>query len=94
MQIAFHNGNLALGMVQGILCLIPKGGGKYHGISLLETLHKICAHIVHNRLIVAIEFHPRIHGFAKERNGNCDSGGKIAYATSLPWLLTSFPNIS
>jgi hypothetical protein len=66
-QIAFRDGIIPFGMVRGILCLLPKDDGKFRGISLLETVHKICAAIIHLRLSSSIVFHPGIHGFIKQR---------------------------
>jgi hypothetical protein len=47
-----------------ILSLLPKDEkDKYQPISLLETIHKLIATIIHRWLLDVIEFHPAIHGF-------------------------------
>jgi Reverse transcriptase (RNA-dependent DNA polymerase) len=52
----------------GILVLIPKGTPvQYRGIALLETIYKLIASIINQRLTNSIEFYPAIHGSRKRR---------------------------
>jgi Reverse transcriptase (RNA-dependent DNA polymerase) len=66
-QTAFDTGIIASHMAEGILCLLPKSDGSFRGISLLETLHKVCTAIIHLRMSSSIEFHSWIHGFRRHR---------------------------
>ena len=43
--------------------LIPKGGGEYHGIGLVEVIWKAIAIRIDQRLVDYIEFHYILHRF-------------------------------
>ncbi len=58
-----------------IIVLIPKGGGDYRRISLLEPIWKIVEHVMDQRLN-AIKLYSRLHGC---RNG-CGTGTAIIEA--------------
>ena len=47
--------------------LITKGGGKYHGIGLVEVIWKIISVIVNRRMDNSIEFHDVLRGFREKR---------------------------
>ena len=49
-----------------IIVLLPKGGGDYRGIGLLEPMWKVLEVIMDKRLQV-IEFHDCLHGFLTGR---------------------------
>ena len=51
-------------MMWVIVVLLPKGGGDFQGIGLLEPFWKVLEVIMDNRLQV-IEFHDCLHGFVK-----------------------------
>ncbi len=55
--------------------LLPKGGGDYHGISLLEPLWKVVERIM-DRQLNALPLHEALHGC---RNG-CSTGMAILEA--------------
>ena len=47
-----------------IIVLLPKDGGNYHGIGLLEPFWKVVEILIDKRLEV-VEFHDCLHGFLK-----------------------------
>ncbi len=49
-----------------IVVLLPKGGGGYRGIGLMEPIWKVVEGIMDQRLNV-IEFHDCLHGYLPER---------------------------
>jgi len=49
-----------------IVILIPKGGGDYHGIGLMEPFWKAIEVLIDERM-KAIDFHDSLHGFLKGR---------------------------
>jgi exonuclease III len=51
----------------GILVLIPKGGGQYRGIALLEVIYKLVSAIINRRMAAKIDFHHAVHGFRSLR---------------------------
>ena len=65
-QTAFSTGEMAEEMVWQIIALIPKGGGAFRGVGLVEVLWKVVAIIIDRRMGV-IEFHDVIHGFRVRR---------------------------
>ncbi len=56
-------------MIWEIIVLLPKGGGDYHGIGLLEPFWKVVEKIIVKRLAL-IKFHDCLHGgLPKRRTG-------------------------
>ena len=49
------------------MVLIPKGGGEYRGIWLVDTIWKVCTSISNSRLRNTIVLHAILHGFRKGR---------------------------
>jgi phage-related holin len=43
--------------------LLPKGGGDYRGIGLLEIVWKVIESIINRRIASKIQFHDSLHGF-------------------------------
>jgi len=60
------NGCIPQQMCWMIVILIPKGGGDYQGIGLLEPFWKSIEIFIDNRLKV-IDFHDNLHSFMKGR---------------------------
>ena len=57
-----------------IVVLLPKGGGDFRGIGLIEPCWKVVEVIMDQRLEV-IQFHDSLHGFLKGRGtGTCILG--------------------
>ena len=48
--------------------LIPKGGGDYRGIGLVEVIWKAVAVILNRNFTVAITYHDFLHGFRAGRS--------------------------
>ena len=45
------------------MVLIPKGGGEYRGIGLVEVIRKVVAVIIKCRFTAVINYHDCLHGF-------------------------------
>jgi hypothetical protein len=61
-----------------IIVLIPKGGGDYQGIGLLELMWKVCKHVIDLRLN-AFDLHDLLHGYRnKGRTGTARIEAKSA----------------
>eukprot|EP00978_Attheya_sp_CCMP212_P010592 scaffold25751_cov57-Attheya_sp.AAC.5 len=54
-------------MAWSVMILLPKGGGDYRGIGLVEVVWKLIARIINARLKVTIDFHDTLHGFRAGR---------------------------
>jgi hypothetical protein len=66
-QLAFRTGELPDQMAWSVMVLLPKGGGDYRGIGLVEVIWKLIASIINARLKVTINFHDTLHGFRAGR---------------------------
>ena len=49
------------------MVLIPKDGGNYRGIGLVEVIWKAVAVILNRRFTAAITYHDFLHGFRSVR---------------------------
>ena len=67
-----------------IVVLIPKGGGDYRGIGLLEPMWKVCECIMDTRLNI-IELHESLHG-CRARRGTGTAGIEAKLAQQLAHL--------
>jgi len=65
-QAVWTHGIIPHQMLWSIVVLIPKGGGDYRGIGLLEPIWKVLEHIMDCRLD-AIELHECLHGCRAHR---------------------------
>jgi hypothetical protein len=64
-----------------IVVLIPKGGGNYHGIGLLEPIWKVIEQIINHRLD-AFELHNSLHGCRNKRGtGTAIIKAKLAHSS-------------
>ena len=63
MKLAFCEGRLPVALTWTTMVLIPKGGGYYRGIGILEVIWKVCASIMNNQLRSAITLHNKLHVF-------------------------------
>ncbi len=61
-QIIFEHGEIPVQMQWVIVVLIPKGGGDYRSIGLIEPVHKMVQLVVDGRLEI-IDFHDCLHSF-------------------------------
>ena len=66
-QHAFETGNLPAELVWATVVLLPKGGGQFRGIGLLESLWKVITSIMNRRMASTIELHDALHGFRAGR---------------------------
>jgi hypothetical protein len=64
--------------------LIPKGGGDYRGIGLLEPIWKACERIMDNQLN-AIDLHESLHG-CREKRGTGTAVIEVKLAQQLAHL--------
>ena len=46
-----------------VVVLIPKGGGEYLGIGLVEVVWKVVTVVINFHLTTSIDFHDVLHGF-------------------------------
>ena len=65
-QLIWEKGEVPPQMMWIIIVLLPKGGGDYRGIGLLEPMWKVVEILMDHRLQV-IEFHDCLHGFLSGR---------------------------
>ena len=67
MQTDFQEGRMALESTWKAVVIIPKGGGDYHVISLVEVMWKAVTVIINFCLTNYITFHGVLHGFWASR---------------------------
>ena len=65
-QTAFETGELPTELFWSTVVLLPKGGGDFRGIGLIEVIWKLIATIIDKRLKKA-EHHDALHGFRAKR---------------------------
>ena len=81
-QAAWTHGMIPHELLWIIVVLIPKGGGDYRGISLLEPIWKCIERVTDHRLD-AIELHNNLHGCcSKRRTGTMIVEAKLAQQLS------------
>ena len=66
-QLAFRYGKLAEEAAWQMVVLIPKGGGDYRGICLVEVICKTVAVILNFCFTTATTYHNSLHGFRAGR---------------------------
>ena len=66
-QVEFWEGYIPEALMWTTMVLIPKGGGEYIGIGLVDTIWKVCTSIVNSRLQSSILLHDVLHGFQQGR---------------------------
>ncbi len=83
MQAVWEQGSIPEQMKWEIIVLLPKGGGDYRGIGLLEPFWKVVEKIMVARLL-SVEFHDSLHGRLLGRGtGNATIEAKLHQ--SLAW---------
>jgi hypothetical protein len=65
-QTIWEHGSIPQQMTWMVIVLLPKGGGDYRGIGLLEPIWKVVEVLMDKRFL-AIEFHDCLHGFLAGR---------------------------
>ncbi|KAL7551798.1 hypothetical protein ACHAWF_014996, partial [Thalassiosira exigua] len=65
-QVIWERGEIPRQLLWVIVVLLPKGGGDYRGIGILEPIWKLLEAIIDRRLN-AIEFHDCLHGYLPQR---------------------------
>jgi hypothetical protein len=66
-QHTFHTGELPMAMSWSTMVLLPKDGGGYRGIGLLEIIWKLISAILDVWFKSTIQFHDCLHGFQASR---------------------------
>ena len=66
LQAIWHEGKIPRQLLWIVVVLIPKGGGGYRGIGLMEPMWKTLEVIMDRRLIAG-EFHECLHGFVSHK---------------------------
>ena len=66
-RLAFRCGVLPEESAWQAVVLIPKGGGDYRGIGLMELILKTVVMILNRRFTAAITYHDFLHGFRAGR---------------------------
>ena len=61
--MAFRDGYIPEAMTWTTMILIPKGGGGYRGIGMVEAIWKVCTSIMNSRLRSSIVLHDALNGF-------------------------------
>ena len=64
---AFGGGRLAEESMWQAVVLIPKGGGDYRGIGLMEVVWEVVAEIINRQTTASITYHNIFHGFQAGR---------------------------
>ncbi len=83
-QAIWNRGEIPEQMSWMIVVLLPKGGGDFRGIGLLDPLWKVVEKVMVCRL-VSIEFHPCLHGgLPKRGTGTVTIEAKLAQ--QLAWM--------
>ncbi len=78
MQTIWERGSMPEQMTWEIIALLPKGGGNYRGIGLLEPFWEVVEKIMVRRLAL-IEFHDCLHGgLPKRGTGKASIKAKLA----------------
>ena len=88
-QTIWMRGEIPRQMRWLIVVLIPKGGGDYRGIGLMEPMWKVLEIVMVSRMR-AIEFHDCLHGSVPKRGtGTATTEVKLAqqlaYLEQEPW---------
>jgi hypothetical protein len=93
-QSAWTHGNIPCQLLWIIVVLIPKGGGDFRGIGLLEPIWKVLEQIMDLKLDF-IDLHKSLHGCCgKRRTGTAVIEAKLAQealvpqAVALVWCLS------
>ena len=77
-QTIWEHGEIPQQMQWLIIVLLPKGGGDYRGIGLLEPFWK-CVEIIMDRQLQVVKFHDCLHSFLSERGtGTATTEAKLA----------------
>ena len=66
-QLCFRERRVPTQLSWSTVVLLPKGGGDYRGIGLLEIIWKVIESIVNRRIASKVHFHDSLHGFIAER---------------------------
>jgi hypothetical protein len=83
MQAVWEHGSIPKQMKWEIIVLLPKRGGDYHGIGLMEPFWKVVEKIMLTQLL-SIKFHDGLHGGLPGR-GMGTATIKAKLAQSLAW---------
>ena len=81
-QATFREGRLAEDINWQVVVRIPKGGGDYRGIGLVEVVWKLVEVNLNFRLTSSITFHDVLHGF----RAGCGTGTSTLEAKILQQL--------
>ena len=66
-QEAFRSAELSQESMWSVLVLLPKGGGDFRGIGLIEVIWKVIEKITDRRISGNVEYHDVLHGFRSRR---------------------------
>ena len=66
-QLCFKERQVPTQLSWSTVVLLPKGGGDYRGIGLLEIVWKVIESIINRRIASKIQFHDSLHGFIAKR---------------------------
>jgi len=66
-QECYRTGTIAEEMTWSSMVLLPKGGGDFRGIGLLDIIWKLMESILNRRIASQVEFHDTLHGFRAKR---------------------------
>ena len=66
-QHMFTTGEIPEELMWSHLAILPKGGGGFRGIGLLETLWKLVEIVIDNRVKAKVKLHDILHGFVSKR---------------------------
>jgi hypothetical protein len=83
-QAIWDHGEIPPQLLWVIIVLIPKGGGDYRGIGLLEPMWKVCKRVMDLRLN-AFDLHNLLHG-CRNRRGTGTAGIEAKLAQQLAHL--------
>jgi hypothetical protein len=83
-QTIWDRGEIPMQMSWMVVVLLPKGGGNFRGIGLLDPCWKVVERIMVRRM-GAIDFHPCLHGgMPKRGTGTATIQAKLAQ--QLAWV--------
>ena len=93
-QTIWDQGEIPMQMSWMVVVLLPKGGGDFRGIGLLDPFWKVVEKVMVRRL-GTIEFHPCLHGGLPKRGTGTDGDnrGKAGTTTGMDGARAAIPGL-
>ena len=89
-KMEFQEGPISTSLAWTSMVLIPKGGGYYKWIGLVECIWKVYASIMNNRLRASITLHYDSHGFRQVMEAGTATMEENWPISSREWFMNQF----